>query len=225
MILEPFFAIMSRYVITEKGFFMEIELKFSVPDEETRQAIWEDELFELCEEKDSREELFFHARYYDTEDGDLAKNGIAYRVRMEGDTPVATLKCKGNSEEGLHQREEINIPASGPEPDPELFGECSLGNTFIELIKGKELKCCVETKINRKSFRIDTGDGIFEFSLDEGEVITEKGSIPISELEIELYSGDTEELLRVGDKVQKKFGLETEDKSKYAKGMEMIEGR
>ena len=204
---------------------MEIELKFSVPDEEIRQEIWEDEMFELCEDEDSREELYLHAMYYDTADGELARNDIAYRVRMEGDTPVATLKRKGNSEDGLHVREEINVPAGSEEPQPELFAGCELGDSFIQLVEGKELKCVVETKIDRKCFRIDTGESILEFSLDEGEVITEFGSIPISELEIELYSGDTEDLLKVGGKVQRKYGLEVENKSKYAKGMEMIERR
>ena len=225
MILEPFFAIITGYVKIEEGLIMEIELKFSVPDDETMQAIWEDEMFELCEDEDSREELYLHGIYYDTEDSDLAKNDIAYRVRMEGDTPVATLKRRGNSEDGLHVREEINVPAEGEEPETDLFAGCELGDSFIKLVKGKELKCVVETKINRRIFRIDPGESILEFSLDEGEVITKYGSIPISELEIELYSGDKEELLKVGSKVQKKYGLEVENKSKYAKGMEMIERR
>ena len=204
---------------------MEIELKFAVPDEETRQEIWDNELYKLYEDSDSREELVLNSKYFDTEDEILAQNGIAYRVRVEGGSPVATLKCKGNTEEGLHVREEINIPAASTDPDPELFRECSIGERFLQLVDGKDLKCIVETKINLKAFRIDTGEGIFEFSIDEGEVITEAGSVPISELEIELYSGDTEELLRVGGKVKRKYGLEVENKTKYARGMEMLKRR
>ena len=201
---------------------MEIELKYSIPNKEVEQAIWENELYGLCEEKGSREELYLNAKYFDTENADLAKNKIAYRVRMEGDSPVATLKWKGYSEDGLHIREELNVPANDLDPVPEIFRESTMGSQFADLVKDKELKCIMETKIYRKQFRIDTGEGIYEFSIDRGEIITDCGSIPISELEIELYSGDTSEIRRVGEKIQKKYGLEVENKSKYTRGMELI---
>ena len=84
----------------------------------------------------------------------------------------------------------------------------------------------VSVILNRKPdlFRIDTGDGIYEFSIDTGEVVTEVGNVPISEIEIELYSGETEEMIEIGEKIQKKYGLEVENKSKYARGLELIEG-
>ncbi len=203
---------------------MEIELKYAIPNEDVIKALWDNELFGQYEEKDSREEMFLHAKYFDTEDGDLAQNEIAYRVRMEGNCPVATLKWKGHSEDGLHVREELNVPADSSDPDPEVFRESSMGSQFLELVKDKELRCIMETKIHRRLFRIDTGDGIYEFSIDTGEVVTEVGSVPISEIEIELYSGETEEMIEIGEKIQKKYGLEVENKSKYARGLELIEG-
>ena len=202
---------------------MEIELKYSIPNEDVEQALWDNELYGRYEEKDSREELFLHAKYFDTQNGDLAANEIAYRVRLEGNCPVATLKWKGHSEDGLHVREEINVPANSGDPEPEIFSESSMGSQFLKLVKDKELKCVMETKIHRKLFRVDTGEGIYEFSIDKGEVITEYGSLPVSELEIELYSGETEAMVEMGEKIQKKYGLEIENKTKYAKGMEMIE--
>ncbi|MDO4869961.1 MAG: CYTH domain-containing protein [Bacillota bacterium] len=203
---------------------MEIELKYTIPDEETAKALWDNELFGLYEEKDTREEINLHAKYYDTADLDLARNDIAYRVRLENNDPVATIKWKGHSEDGLHVREEINVPADSDEPNPELFQESRMGAKLMEVIADKELKCIMETKIHRQQFRIDTGEGIYEFSVDEGEVVTECGSQPIREVEIELYSGETEEMVKIGEKLQNKYGLTSENKSKYAKGLEMIKG-
>ena len=42
-------------------------------------------------------------------------------------------------------------------------------------------------------------------------------------VEIELFSGETEELLELGTKLSETFGLESEEKSKYARGVELIE--
>ena len=59
---------------------MEIELKYNIPDSETAERIWEDELFRDMEETDSREILNIDARYFDTDSFDLAENEVAYRI-------------------------------------------------------------------------------------------------------------------------------------------------
>ncbi|MCQ2547084.1 MAG: CYTH domain-containing protein [Clostridia bacterium] len=201
---------------------MEIELKFNIPSAEVAARIWDNELFKESEEAGSREELYFDAKYFDTENCDLAKNDIAYRVRIEGDRHVAALKWKGHSEDGLHVREEINVPVDSDFPDPSVFRESNVGSQVAELIKDKELKCFLETTVNRKRFRIDTGSGIFEFSIDSGEIATKYGTCPIEEVEVELFSGETDELISIGNLLQEKYDLSPENESKYARGIRMI---
>lgn len=201
---------------------MEIELKYSVPDEATADAIWNNKLFKEFEEFESREESNFEAKYFDTELCDLAKKEIAYRVRKEDDVLVASLKWKGHSEDGLHVREEINVPVDSDEPEPDTFKESKIGKQVKELLCGKDLICLLETKVFRRSFRIDTGKALCELSIDRGEIITKYGTVPISEVEIELFSGETDELLELGKKIQKEYKLIAEDDSKYARGIEMI---
>ncbi|MDD6310564.1 MAG: CYTH domain-containing protein [Firmicutes bacterium] len=201
---------------------MEIELKYAIPDEATERVLWNNELFADVEEEGSREELHLNAKYFDTEDGDLANNEIAYRVREEGERYVAAMKWKGRSEDGLHVREEINVHVDDDTPNPEVFRESSVGEDVLDLLQGKELKCVLESRILRKKFRIDTGKGIFEISIDSGEVITEAGTAPINEIEIELFSGETEELMEVGRRIQERYNLKPENISKYARGMELI---
>lgn len=201
---------------------MEIELKYLIPDEATAERIWEDSLFSEIEESDSREELELHAIYYDTRELDLARNKIAYRVRREGERLISTLKWRGKSEDGLHTREELTVPVSSSEPNIQIYLESDIGPELEELIADKELTELMRTDIVRRRFRIDTGTGLFEISVDIGEVSTICGSKGIMEVEIELFTGETEELLQIGEKMQEVYGLQPEDTSKYAKGIEMI---
>lgn len=201
---------------------MEIELKYSIPNPETAEEIWKDKLFFHMEEEDSREELCLDARYFDTGDGDLAENEIAYRVRKEGDRWIASLKWKGHTEGALHVREEINVPVADERPNPGVFQESEIGAHLLKIIGNKPLYCLLETKFHRKRFRIDTGSGIFELSLDDGWIVTPYGEEKISEVELELFSGEQSELEEMGEVLCKKYGLNKEDRSKYARAMDII---
>ena len=201
---------------------MEIELKYNIPSSEVADKIWDNALFKESEEVDSREELFFDAKYFDTEHCDLAKNDIAYRVRKEGRRYVASLKWRGHSEDGLHVREEINVPVDDEEANPSVFKESNVGKQVMELIEGKALRCFMETTFKRRRFRIDTGYGIYEFSIDSGEIVTKYGTSPIGEVEVELFSGEQNELLAIGDHLQQEYDLVPENESKYARGIRLI---
>lgn len=54
-----------------------------------------------------------------------------------------------------------------------------------------------------RRFRIDTGTGIFELSVDKGVILTNYGKEPIFEVELELFSGETEELVELGNSCRK----------------------
>ena len=92
-------------------------------------------------------------------------------------------------------REELNVPVQDDTPDLDVFHQSSVGSEVCELAKDMELKSIVQTSCTRRRFRIDTGTGIFEFSIDSGEIYTKYGVQPISEVEIELFTGETEEML------------------------------
>jgi triphosphatase len=206
---------------------MEIEMKYSVKDKDTARSIWEDEYLLSMEEKDSREKVYMKAAYFDTDDYILSRNDIAFRVRMEGSRIVASLKWNGTSEKGLHTREEINVPVKDEAcfiaPDPEIFKESDTGREMMELVRGKPLHSFIETRFLRSRMRIDTGKSICEVAIDEGEIVTDYGTLPICELEIELFSGDKEDIRRIGETLTAKYGLVAEPKSKYARGLMLFE--
>lgn len=206
---------------------MEIEMKYGIGDKEIAKSIWEDEYLLSMEEKDSRERVYMKASYFDTDDYILSKNDIAFRVRMEGARIVASLKCNGSSVEGLHTREEINVPVKDEacfiKPDPEIFKESDIGRGMIALVQGKPLHSLLETRFLRSRMRIDTGKSICEVAIDDGEIVTDFGSLPICEMEIELFSGDQDDVLRIGKALAEKYQLTAEDRSKYARGLQLME--
>ncbi|MDO4745142.1 MAG: CYTH domain-containing protein [Bacillota bacterium] len=201
---------------------MEIELKYRIPTTEIADELWRDKLFFHLEEEGSREEMCFDAKYYDTEDWALSKEEMAYRVRKEGHSWVASLKWKGHTEGALHVREELNVPVTDAAADPKVFRDSEIGKHLNEVIGDRDLICQLETKYLRKRFRIDTGEGIYELSLDDGWIITPYGSDRILEVELELFSGETDELEKLGASICERYGLEKEERSKYARGLELI---
>ncbi len=207
---------------------MEIEMKYGIESKDVAKRIWEDEYLAGIEEKDSRETLYMKAAYFDTDDSILSKHDIAFRIRMEGSRIVASLKWNGACADGLHQREEINVPVKDEAcfmmPNPDVFIESDIGRDMISLVEGKPLHSLLETRFLRSRMRVDTGKSICEIAIDEGEIVTDFGNLPISELEIELFSGDQEDMLQIGKSLEEKYGLYIENRSKYARGLELLEG-
>lgn len=208
---------------------MEIELKYTVPDKETMEKIWNDNFVSEIEEEGTREDLLMKAAYFDTDDRILSKNDIAFRVRMEGKKTVASLKWndKDSSISGLHMREEINVPVSDDacfiSPRPDIFKESSEGRDLLEVVGDSPLMNILEMTFVRKSVRLDNGNCICELSLDEGKIIGDKGEEIIREMEIELFSGEQEDLIEIGDIITEKYNLTPEKRSKYSRGMRLME--
>jgi inorganic triphosphatase YgiF len=207
---------------------MELEMKYGIADKDVAESIWTDEYLMTIEEENTREKVFMKAAYFDTDEFILSKNDITFRVRMENDRISATIKWSGKSEGAMHQREEINVPivdeACFISPQPSIFKESQIGLEVIDLIGNKGLESIIETKFLRSRFRVDTGNTIIEVSIDKGEIITEKGIEPILEMELEMFSGNREDLIKMGEEISQKYGLNPEEKSKYARGKNMLLG-
>lgn len=209
-------------MIIRKGIFMEIELKYAIDSKEVAAKIWQDEDLKKIEEAGTRETVIMNAVYFDTEDLDLSKNDMAYRVRKEGDRLVASLKWGGGSKGALHKREEINIPVMDTNPNPMIFEACDIGDDLLSILGGKELHSVLEMHIERKRFRIDTESTILEISIDNGEIITDNGTVPVCEVEIELFSGSEDVMMKIGQTLAEKYELVSEKKSKFYRGLMML---
>jgi inorganic triphosphatase YgiF len=210
---------------------MEIELKYGIRNRKLLEKIERDKFLVSMAEKGSAATVAMKAAYFDTEDHILMRNDIAFRIRKEGDRLVGTLKW-GDEDmgvSGLYARKEISVPVADDScflsPDPYIFKDSREGQEMLEAISGQSLVLIFETVFTRKRFRIDSAGTICEVSLDTGEIIAGDRRSPIQELEIELFSGSRDELIRIGDKVAGAYGLEPEPLSKFARGKALAEDR
>lgn len=207
---------------------MEIELKYKIISVEKFEKILSDMWIRSHAEYADPEVTRMKAAYFDTEDHLLIGHNIAFRIRSEGERTIATLKWRDNDEgiAGLYVRPEINIPVSDQacffNPDPSIFKESAEGKDLIDLVDGRPLVNIFETIFTRKSFRIEFGHSILEIALDEGVIVAGPESVPIRELEIEIISGNEKDLLSAGKKIADRYGLEPELKTKFARGVELI---
>lgn len=205
---------------------MEIEMKYLLADRKQADEILSDELVTSVEDKGSFETIDMLAIYYDTPDQRLTKAGIAVRVRKEGEYYVATMKDKGMSIAGMHKRREINVRLSDEEmiknPDVSIFSESDEYEQLLEIAGKDKLAPVLEMKFERRQVRIDTGNAISVLSFDDGEINAGEKTLPLMEMEIELYSGSEEELQEYGRKIAGKYDLKPEDRSKFARGYELM---
>lgn len=205
---------------------MEIELKYLLGDEEKADEIFADEFVNQIKDEKAEEKIDMDAVYYDTEERSLTEQKIAFRVRKEGEQYIATLKWDGTSDNGMHKRQEINVPVSDEKfavsPDATIFSQSEMSEVLEAIIGSKKLNPLIEVKFTRRLIRLDTGKSISELSIDIGKIKANGKTIPISELEIELFSGNEEDIVGIGNKIAQKYDLHPENKSKFERGYELL---
>lgn len=205
---------------------MEIELKYSLLDEKIVNDVSEDEILGQYKVEGSENLTDLHAIYFDTEDKILNKNHIAFRYRREGKRNVATLKWGGETENALHQREELNAYLEAGDlpdtPDISVFSQSDKGKEIIEMIEAKILEPIMEVNVIRYSWQIEDEDTVLEICFDKGEIVVSAETDPVHEMEIELITGNPEKLKLLGEKLADKYDLKPEKRSKYERGLALL---
>ena len=205
---------------------MELEMKYSIPSKEVADAMWNDEYLLQIGDTESRKKVVMKGVYFDTPDGLLSKNNIAFRVRSEDGFMLATLKWGGSVQNGFHSRQEINVPVQGAgcfiATAKDTFKESEDGRELMELFGDRPLVNLLETRYLRSLMRISYGASIIEMAIDTGSIVTDNGELPIMELELELYAGDPADIQALGDKLAEKYGLIAGNESKLKRGLDLI---
>ncbi|MBQ6295046.1 MAG: hypothetical protein IJK80_04220, partial [Firmicutes bacterium] len=137
----------------------------------------------------------------------------------------ATLNWNGSVSNGFLEREEINVPARMEQfidSPKELFKESEDGKVLLDLIGDEPLVNLLEMRYLRSRCRLSYGASIMELAIDTGSIITDKGEVPIMELEIELYAGDPKDIRDFGQRLQEKYKLAPEDRSKLVRGLTLL---
>lgn len=141
--------------------------------------------------------------YFDTPDLRLSADKVALRIREQEGAYIQTLKTKGNSINGLHQRGEWEWLIAKPQLDMSLLldDDCPFVIKDNDLVK--ELEVIFSTNFDRSIWMLEwpENDVLIEVALDQGEVsyTSPEGATyidKICELELELKSGQIEHLVR-----------------------------
>ena len=134
--------------------------------------------------------------YYDTPKLELHKSGMALRLRHAGRQWLQTLKGGGSVQAGLHQRNEWEVPVKRAALDFSATPEVEWDKLLRPSLR-KKLHPVFVTDFTRSSRLLDFHGAQIELCMDQGEVRTEQQSAPICELELELKSGEPQQLFEL----------------------------
>jgi len=131
--------------------------------------------------------------YFDTADRELAKRGMALRVREIGRKRIQTLKVPDAGALGLQSFRELEAEVPTDMPSLAKLGDRAL---VRELRQGvwPRLQPVFFTNFERTSWRLPYRGSEIEVSLDRGSIRAGDREEPIHELEIELKGGDRVDL-------------------------------
>jgi triphosphatase len=196
----------------------EIELKLAIHDQVTGNEITGDKfLLSLTTSGWQTEQLV--STYYDTEQRSLKKNRLTFRIRNGDQGSEATVKGGGSSEGGLHERQEWNVPLVVATADIAIFATTAIGEQLRQVVNAEELLPLFTTDFVRQKLIVSYGSSLIEIAVDHGEIKVGELRSPISELELELKSGQPLDLIRLGGILAERFPLRLEQRSKYQRGI------
>jgi inorganic triphosphatase YgiF len=131
--------------------------------------------------------------YFDTAERDLAKRGMALRVREMGRKRIQTLKVPNGEALGLQTFRELEAELPGEVPSLAKIGDRALARELRQNVWPR-LQPVFHTDFERTSWRLPYRSSEIEVSLDRGSIRAGDREEPIHELEIELKEGDQVDL-------------------------------
>lgn len=213
----------------------ELELKFAVPS-------YQQSVLRKNIDTKTAQQKRLSAYYFDTPNQDLAKKGIALRIRFEDSQWVQTLKTAGD---GVAKRVELNtvlsltgtpdtLDVSSLVPDVSMITEQAVVAELTSIMPLDELAQALTvqyfTDVQRTSRQIKKNNSRIEIAYDIGKVgighlnsqkpannpgLTQSD---IHEIEFELLEGDPSDLIEVAKTWCKKYKLYLSTVTKAQRG-------
>ncbi|HEX7936708.1 MAG TPA: CYTH domain-containing protein [Paraburkholderia sp.] len=169
--------------------------------------------------------------YFDTPQLTLAASKSALRLRHTPDGWLQTFKTVGNATEGLHSRHEWEMPVAGEALEIDaLLRECDEPHAAQALRDAApQLIALFRTDFTRTLWQVVVDGAEVEAAIDQGNVLAEVNSelrrAPISEIELELKSGEEAALHALSAELRKQIaGLAPENVSKAQRGYQLRAG-
>lgn len=164
--------------------------------------------------------------YLDTSDYTLLNSDAALRIRRRGENYVGAYKASEGQQGAIFERREFEWTLSNDEK--KLWNEekkPAIPPTLIEKLhlQGQTLRKVLVAETQRNTAIIIGNEGFkAELSLDEVAFRGHKGQKTYLEIEIELLSGQFEQLKQFANSLQNQLKLQPAIDSKYKKGMILV---
>lgn len=156
--------------------------------------------------------------YYDTPTGAMSARRYTLRRRLENGISVCTLKTPAGDARGEWETECDCIEAAIPKLI-EMGAPADLG----ELTKDGLVHIC-GAKFTRLAKTVMLPECTLEIALDQGILLGGGKTEPLCEAEVELKDGEKAACDAFAGELAKKFGLVTEEKSKFARALRLYKG-
>ena len=136
------------------------------------------------------------AIYYDTPDRLLVRHGLSLRVRRSGKHHIQTVKRLGACSDPLI-RQQWETPVETFAPDLAGMPSAEIGAPF-DTLDGKALAPIFATRVRRHLQVLELPGAVVEIAFDDGTIEAGERSEPVSEVELELKTGDVGALYDFG---------------------------
>ena len=160
--------------------------------------------------------------YYDTPDHRLYAQGIAFRVRDDGQGFIQTVKLGNGDSDGVSDPVEIEDRLENGQPNPIRIHDKHVRRKVLKAIRGSALTQAFETNVTRTTYRLRTRASIIEVALDRGEALAKNRRSEICEAELELVRGEPKDLLRVAQALFAKSAIRPSPMTKAERGYRLL---
>jgi triphosphatase len=160
--------------------------------------------------------------YYDTPEQLLFQHGMSLRVRRSGKHFIQTLKLLPNIGQPLTRRQ-WEAPVDGITPDLARLPADEIGDP-VTTLTNHALVPVFATKVRRHARQLDLPDASVEIVFDEGTIVAGARHEVLSEIELELKSGNAGVLFDLGTQLLDAAPLQLGTRSKAERGYALAFG-
>ena len=162
------------------------------------------------------------AVYYDTPERTLFSSGLSLRVRRSGDGFIQTLK-RGPVQGEPFVRAEWETEVAGAAPDLALLPADEIGDP-LDGLGSRVVGPVFTTKVHRRTQQLDLPGAVVEVAFDDGVIEAGEHREPVSEVELEVKSGDLRALYDLGLQLLEIAPLRLGTRSKSDRGYSLAFG-
>jgi inorganic triphosphatase YgiF len=198
----------------------EVELKLLVPPGKMEQLLTTPIIIRHAGSGGVTRQL--DAIYYDTPDRALRNHGLSLRVRRSGDQYVQTLK-RAPLDGQPFARSEWETLVDSKLPDLTQIPTAEIGAP-LDSLSAEQLHTIFTTKVERQTQQLELPDAVIEVAFDEGTIEAGEHCEPLTEIELEVKSGDPRVLYDVGIDLLEVMPLRLGTQSKADRGYALAFG-